>query len=99
MDGPWCHKAFAEAKHLYFPLVSDFEPKGAVSRSYGAYDAEHGESKRALFVLDGDGIIRWSYLSPSSVNPGADGTEGLESLTASTRLRRTQRAHREPTRA
>jgi len=84
VDSPWCHKAFAEAKHLYFPLVSDFEPKGAVSRSYGAYDAESGMSKRALFVLDGDGTIRWSYLSPTDVNPGADGIlKALESLTAS----------------
>lgn len=85
VDGSWCHKAFGEAKHLYFPLVSDFEPKGAVSRAYGAYDAESGMSKRALFVLDGDGIIRWSYLSPTDVNPGADGIlKALESLTAST---------------
>jgi peroxiredoxin len=85
VDGAWCHQAFAQAKHLYFPLLADFEPKGAVSRCYGAYDAEHGESKRALFVLDSDGIIRWSYLSPLSVNPGADGIlKALESLTAST---------------
>jgi len=85
VDSAWCHQAFAKAKNLYFPLVADFEPKGAVSRAYGAYDAEDGTSKRALFVLDGDGIIRWSYLSPSGVNPGADGIlKALESLTAST---------------
>ena len=34
---PWCHGAFAEARKLHFPLLSDFEPKGAVARSYGAY--------------------------------------------------------------
>jgi len=41
-------------------LLSDFEPKGAVSRMYGAY-ASRRYSERALFVLDGDGIVRWSY--------------------------------------
>jgi peroxiredoxin len=73
VDGVWCHKAFAEAKHIRLPLLSDFEPKGAVSRLYRAYDKEGGVSQRALFVIDGNGIIRWSYLSPMSVNPGADG--------------------------
>ncbi|HEU4628609.1 MAG TPA: redoxin domain-containing protein [Gemmatimonadaceae bacterium] len=81
VDGVWCHAAFARQRNLHFPLLSDFEPKGAVSRLYGAYRAEDGTSARALFVLDGDGIIRWSYLSPVGVNPGADGIlTALESL-------------------
>ncbi len=83
VDGAWCHKAYAEAKKLQFPLLADFEPKGAVSRAYGAYANEKGQSARALFVLDRDGIIRWSHLSPSGVNPGADGIlKALESLSA-----------------
>jgi peroxiredoxin len=73
VDGVWCHKAFAEARRIQFPLLADFEPKGEVSRSYGAYDSSDGTSTRALFVLDGNGVIRWSYLSPIDVNPGADG--------------------------
>ena len=73
VDGRWSHKAFAENRHLEFPLLSDFEPKGAVSRLYGAYLADRGTSGRALFVIDGEGVIRWSYLSPNNVNPGADG--------------------------
>jgi peroxiredoxin len=81
VDGVWCHAAFARDRKLHFPLLSDFEPKGAVSRLYGAYREEDGTSERALFVLDGDGIIRWSYCSPVSVNPGADGIlNALESL-------------------
>ena len=83
VDGVWCHAAFARDRKLDFPLLSDFEPKGAVSRLYGAYSADYGVSERALFVLDGDGIIRWSYLSPSGVNPGADGIlRALESIAA-----------------
>jgi peroxiredoxin len=81
VDGVWCHAAFARVRHLHFPLLADFEPKGAVSRLYGAYRGEEGISERALFVLDGDGIIRWSYCSPIGVNPGADGIlSALESL-------------------
>ena len=49
--------------------------------AYGAYRADEGVSERALFVLDADGVIRWSYLSPIGVNPGADGIfKALESL-------------------
>jgi len=81
VDGPWCHKAFAEAKHLRMKLLSDFEPKGAVARDYGAYRTADGISERALFVIDKDGVIAWSYLSPIRVNPGADGIlEALEKL-------------------
>jgi peroxiredoxin len=84
VDGVWCHQAYAEARHLGFPLLADFEPKGAVSRMYGAYREEDGFSERALFVIDREGVIRWSYLSPVGVNPGADGVlEALEALPAS----------------
>jgi peroxiredoxin len=81
VDGVWCHQAFAENRHLHFPLLSDFAPKGAVARKYGVYRDKEGITERALFVIDGDGIIRWSYVSPLGVNPGADGIlTALESL-------------------
>jgi peroxiredoxin len=81
VDGPWCHTAFREARNLRLTLLADFEPKGAVSRAYGVYDQVAGTSERALFVIDGDGIIRWTHLSPVAVNPGADGIlEALETL-------------------
>jgi len=81
VDGAWCHAAFSEARHLHFPLLADFEPKGAVARAYGAYRDSEGTCERALFVLDGDGIIQWSYCSPVGVNPGADGIlEALEAM-------------------
>jgi peroxiredoxin len=73
VDGVWCHQAFTEARHLHFPLLADFEQKGAVARAYGAYRASDGTTERALFVIDGEGVIRWSYCSPVDVNPGADG--------------------------
>jgi peroxiredoxin len=86
VDGPWCHRAFSEARHIHFPLLSDFEPKGDVSRRYGAYREKDGFSERALFVIDAQGIVRWSYLSPVGVNPGADGIfEALDELTSDQR--------------
>jgi peroxiredoxin (alkyl hydroperoxide reductase subunit C) len=81
VDSCWCHQAYAKSKKLGFPLLADFEPKGAISRQYGVYRAADGTSERALFVIDADGIIRWSYLSPIDVNPGADGIlAALEAL-------------------
>ena len=81
VDGVWCHRAFAEARHLHFPLLADFEPKGAVAQMYGAYRSADGFCERALFVIDKSGIIAWSYLSPVAVNPGADGIlQALEDL-------------------
>src|SRR5687768_992674 len=73
VDGPWCHAAFAAQRKLHFPLLADFEPKGEVARKYGVYREGDGFAGRALFVVDGDGVVRWSYLSPVGVNPGADG--------------------------
>lgn len=73
VDGVWCHAAFAENRNLHFPLLADFEPKGAVAKSYGVYRDQDGTSERALFVIDGEGMVRWSYISPIGINPGADG--------------------------
>jgi len=81
VDGAWCHDAFAKERHLHFPLLADFEPKGEVARKYGVYRQREGVTERALFVLDKDGVITWSYLSPVAVNPGADGIlDALEKL-------------------
>ena len=73
VDSKWSHLAFSEQNNFHFPLLSDFEPKGIVSRMYQVYNEKSGECQRALYVLDEDGIIRWNYLSPLGINPGADG--------------------------
>jgi peroxiredoxin len=81
VDGVWCHAAFAKDRNLHFPLMADFEPKGAVARTYGAYRDEDGICERALFVIDSQGRIAWSYCSPIAVNPGAEGIlDALEKL-------------------
>jgi peroxiredoxin len=73
VDSHHSHKAFMEAKNLKFPLLADYHPKGEVGQKYGVYRDHEGREGRALFVIDGQGVIRWSFVSPISVNPGADG--------------------------
>ena len=81
VDGVWSYAAFAQDRQLHFPLLADFEPKGAVAKRYGVYRRPDGTSERALFVLDAQGIIRWSYVSLFEINPGADGIlTALEAL-------------------
>jgi peroxiredoxin len=71
VDGVWCHAAFATDRKLHFPLLSDFEPKGAVSRLYGAYREEDGTSERALFVLDADGLNAFRHDGGAAVDVAA----------------------------
>jgi peroxiredoxin len=81
VDGAWCHEAYAKDRRLHFPLLADFHPKGAVAKAYGAYRKSEGVCERALFVIDRNGSIFWSYRSPIAVNPGADGIlEALEKM-------------------
>ena len=84
VDGVWCHVAFSKDRKFRFPLLADFEPKGAVARQYGVYREKEGEAERALFVIDSEGVIRWSHVSPVGINPGADGI--LKALEAMVRV-------------
>ena len=84
VDSKWCHMAFAQDRKLHFPLLADFEPKGAMAKRYGVYDEKEGECQRALFVIDENKNIHWSYLSPIGINPGADGIiDALDDLASS----------------
>ncbi|MGD2048444.1 MAG: redoxin domain-containing protein [Chloroflexota bacterium] len=75
------HQQFSESLNLGFPLLADDDPAGSVASAYGVYNERDGKNERALFVVDADGIIRWSYIVPRNVNPGADGIlENLENL-------------------
>jgi peroxiredoxin len=81
VDGRWCHASYSESRNIGFPLLADFEPKGAVSTLYEVYDQEEGTAKRGLYLLDENSIIKWAYLSHIDQNPGADGIlKALEEL-------------------
>lgn len=81
VDNVWSHLAFAKERNLHFPLLSDFNPKGAVSKLYNAYHEKDGVSERALYIIDKDGKVAWGHISPIGINPGADELlKALESL-------------------
>lgn len=71
-DAPWSHLAFSNERKLHFPLLADFQPKGEVARKYGIYDETSGLCDRAIFVIDQEGMISWSYLAPEGIKIKAD---------------------------
>jgi len=72
VDNIWSVDAFARAKGITFALLADFHPKGAVAEKYGVMNSDLGLAERALFIVDPQGVIRYSYVSPMLENPGAD---------------------------
>jgi peroxiredoxin len=73
VDSKHSHRAFREQLGLTMPLLADFNPKGAVSRAYGAWIEQADYANRSLVLIDEDGVVRWSYASPSpSEIPGAN---------------------------
>ena len=72
VDSKYTHRAFRERLGLTMPLLADFNPKGAVSRAYGAWIEEADHGNRSLVLIE-DGIVRWSYAAPSPAEiPGAN---------------------------
>jgi peroxiredoxin (alkyl hydroperoxide reductase subunit C) len=71
-DSPWSQSAFREKLGVSSEQLSDFEPKGAASDAFGVRHPG-GFSERALVMIDGDGVVRWSYQAPSPGDlPGPD---------------------------
>jgi peroxiredoxin (alkyl hydroperoxide reductase subunit C) len=72
-DQSWSLRRFREELGVDIPMLSDFEPKGAVSRAFGAYFEPAGFSNRALVLISPDGVVKWSYEAPSPGDlPGAN---------------------------
>ncbi|MHA1984243.1 MAG: peroxiredoxin [Candidatus Hodarchaeales archaeon] len=75
------HRNFSQKLNLSFSLLADDNPHAEITKKYGVYDEKTKISKRALFVINSEGKIHWSYISPINENPGADGIlEALETL-------------------
>jgi len=73
VDSAYAHKAFAAQGNLTMPLLSDFHPKGEVAKRYGVFNEERGVARRALVMIDPEGVVKWSYVSPSPLEiPGAN---------------------------
>jgi mycoredoxin-dependent peroxiredoxin len=64
VDSMFTHRAWADAEHFGFGLLSDFWPHGAVAKEYGVFDGDKGLAVRGTFVIDKDGVIRWKVVNP-----------------------------------
>lgn len=64
VDSIYSHGAWAAVRGISFPLLADFHPKGEVARKYNVYREQDGFSERALYIVDGEGVIRYSHVSP-----------------------------------
>jgi peroxiredoxin len=73
VDSSWAHRAFREKLGLTITLLSDFEPKGEVTRAYGAYIDQVGHGNRSLVLIDEGGVVQWVHESPTPLEiPGAN---------------------------
>lgn len=63
IDSPYAHKIFSQRDGLNFPLLADFWPHGAVAATYGVFNAEVGVANRGTFLIDRDGVIRFSEVN------------------------------------
>jgi mycoredoxin-dependent peroxiredoxin len=59
-DPVFARRSFADADEITFSLVSDFWPHGEVAQAYGVFDEVRGCPRRSSFLLDGQGVLRWS---------------------------------------
>ncbi|GAA2441838.1 peroxiredoxin [Streptomyces macrosporus] len=62
-DSPFSLRVFAEQEGLDYPLLSDFWPHGNVAREYGVFDEEKGCAVRGTFIIDKDGVVRWTVVN------------------------------------
>ncbi len=73
IDHTWAHRAFKDKLGLSIPLLADFNPRGEVASSYGAYSEQRGCTNRSLVLIDEEGVVEWVHESPSPLEiPGAN---------------------------
>lgn len=64
VDSVHAHRAWADAEHFGFPLLSDFWPHGEVAKRYGVFDESRGVATRGTFIIDKAGVVRWKVENP-----------------------------------
>jgi len=72
VDSVWSHKAYAEKMGIHYPLLADFQPRGAVAQKYGVFLEEKGITGRAISIIDKDGKLAWHKNYDIPVVPGVD---------------------------
>ena len=64
VDSTYTLRAWSDAQHFEFELLSDFWPHGEVAKQYGVFDPERGIANRGTFIIDKDGVVRWKVVNP-----------------------------------
>lgn len=73
VDSSYCHAAFRRKLNLTMPLLADFNPKGEVSRAYGAWIDGDDHGNRSLVLVDREGVVSWAHEAPTPLEiPGAN---------------------------
>jgi peroxiredoxin len=68
VDSMYSHGAWTAVRQLSFPLLADFNPKGEVARRYKVWREPESFSERAVYIIDGQGVIRYCFVSPELPN-------------------------------
>jgi peroxiredoxin len=80
-DPVFALRVWAEAEKYEFPLLSDFWPHGAVAQRYGVFNEASGGAMRATFLVDTEGVVRWSIVNgPGQARPLSAYREALAAL-------------------
>ncbi len=82
IDSSFVHKIFSQRDELNYPLLADFWPHGAVAQAYGVFNSDAGVSNRGTFLIDRDGIIRFS--EAKEIGVGRDPQRWLDEIAALT---------------
>jgi len=72
VDSVWSHKAYAEKMGIHYPLLADFQPRGAVAQKFGVFLEEKGITGRAISIIDREGKLAWHKNYDIPVVPGVD---------------------------
>jgi mycoredoxin-dependent peroxiredoxin len=62
-DSMYALRSFADQEGFTFPMLSDFWPHGEVARAYGVLNEDIGIALRGTFLVDRDGVVRWTVLN------------------------------------
>ena len=65
VDSTYTIRAWSDAQHFEFELLSDFWPHGEVAKQYGVFDPDRGIAIRGTFIIDKDGVVRWKVANPT----------------------------------
>jgi peroxiredoxin (alkyl hydroperoxide reductase subunit C) len=65
-DHMFTQRAWSDAQGYFFPVLSDFWPHGETAQAYGVFRQSAGSALRGTFLIDREGVVRWTLVSPTS---------------------------------